>query len=362
MFWLSGPVGRSSTTVPTAVPPSLPSSQTVCTAMTRLVVSSVVGSFCSVDCATSCRQPAAPGVPWRTTMSPCSLRMSNSSPWRAAVTSAADSAGSSTSWSPSRASARPAIEAALRAVSSTNESRSCAMAPSASGTTAATRIARVSASSAAATRLVMRTPFFLSWPRALEPQQYQKERSSSVHTGALVSRGRAVSQPEAVAVHGLDERGVAELAPQRREVHVKHFGRPVPVLVPGPLDDLLPADKAPGIGSEALEDRELLGRQRHLVAPHRHLAGAQVDGERPVPQHLGGAGTTARPLAAPEDGTDPGEQFGEPERLDQGVVGPFVGREHTVRFLAARGHHEDRSVRVGAEPAAHVDAVHVGQP
>ena len=53
MFWFSGPVGRSSTTVPIAVPLSLPSSQTVCTAMTRLLVSSVVGSFCSVDCATS---------------------------------------------------------------------------------------------------------------------------------------------------------------------------------------------------------------------------------------------------------------------------------------------------------------------
>ena len=155
MSWFSGPVGRSSTTVPIAVPLSLPSSHTVCTAMTRLLVSSVFGSFCNVDCATSCRQAGSCGTPWETTTLPRELSRSSSSPWRAAVTSAAVSAGSSVTWSPSRASAMPEIEAAVRAVSWTNESRSCAMAPSASGTTAATRMASVSASSAAATRLVI---------------------------------------------------------------------------------------------------------------------------------------------------------------------------------------------------------------
>src|SRR5215469_12128985 len=105
------------------------------------------------------------------------------------------------------------------------------MAPSPSGTTAAPRMASVSSTSAATIRLVM---------------------------GSLVDRhGGAVGEPEAVAVDGLDERRVADLAAQRRQVHVEHLGRPVPVLVPGPLDDLLPADESAGVGGQALEDREL---------------------------------------------------------------------------------------------------------
>src|SRR3984957_9562911 len=106
------------------------------------------------------------------------------------------------------------------------------MAPSPSGTTAAPRIASVSSTSAATTRLVM---------------------------GSLVGGcGGAVGEPEAVAVHGLDERRVADLAAQRREVHVEHLGRPVPVLVPGPLDDLLPADQPARVGDQALQDPPLL--------------------------------------------------------------------------------------------------------
>ena len=94
---------------------------------------------------------------------------------------------------------------------------------------------------------------------------------------------------------------------------------------------------------------------------HGHLPRPQVDGERPVPEHLGGR-AAARPLAAAEHGADPGEQLGEPERLDQVVVGALVKREHAVGLLAARGHHDDRGVGIRAEPAAHVHAVHVGQP
>src|SRR5215813_11201091 len=110
------------------------------------------------------------------------------------------------------------------------------MAPSPSGTTAAPRIASVSSTSAATTRLVM-----------------------GLLVGGHSRDAGPVGEPEAVAVHGLDERRVADLAAQRREVHVEHLGRPVPVLVPGPLDDLLPADEPARVGGQALKDRELLG-------------------------------------------------------------------------------------------------------
>jgi hypothetical protein len=166
---------------------------------------------------------------------------------------------------------------------------------------------------------------------------------------------RLVREPEAVAVDGLDQGGVAQLAPQRRQVHVEHLGGPVPVLVPGPLDDLLPADQPARVGDQALQDRELLRGQRHVGAGHRYPPGPQVDGERPVPQHL--APGRLLPLPATQHRPDPGQQLGQAERLDQVIVGALVEREHPVGLLAAGRHHDDRGVRVGPEAAADVNAV-----
>ena len=163
-----------------------------------------------------------------------------------------------------------------------------------------------------------------------------------------------------MAVDGLDQRVVAQLAAQRGEVHVENLRRPVPVLVPGPLDDLLPADQPPWVGRQALQDRELLGRERHVGAVHGHLAGPQVDGERAVPQHLAGRATGA--LAAAQHRADPGQQLGQPEWLHQVVVGPLVEGEHPVGLLAPRGNHDDCRLGLLAQPAADVHAIDVGQP
>ncbi len=76
---------------------------------------------------------------------------------------------------------------------------------------------------------------------------------------------------------------------------------PVPVGVPGAFQDLLAAQHPARVGGQALQDVELLGRQRHLVAGHGHLAGPQVHRERPVPQQSrrrDGPGA-ARPGSAP---------------------------------------------------------------
>ena len=57
-----------------------------------------------------------------------------------------------------------------------------------------------------------------------------------------------------------------------------------------------------------------------------------------------------------------GEQLGEPERLDQVVVGAGVQAGDDVELLVAGGEDEDREVGPrGSQPAAYVDAVDVGQ-
>jgi len=130
----------------------------------------------------------------------------------------------------------------------------------------------------------------------------------------------------------------------------------VPVLVPGALEHLLAADHPSGVAGQALQDRELLRGHRDLLPGHADLVRAQVHGERAVLQHLPGGLT-----AATQHRPDPGQQLLQPERLDQVVVGPLVQGQHPVRFLTARGHHDDGRVAGLAEPAADLDAVDVRQ-
>ena len=69
---------------------------------------------------------------------------------------------------------------------------------------------------------------------------------------------------------------------------------------------------------------------------------------------LGGAAAQQRP--------HPGEQFGEPERLGDVVVGAGVEADHGVHLVGAGGQHQHReAVALGAQPSAHLQAVHPGQ-
>ena len=267
--------------MPIGVPLSEPSPQTVSTAMAALL-GQLGGRARSAawPAATSCCQSPFCGEPWETDDLARAGRAAAARRARGRPpASPCDSAGSARCRRAAPRRARRSRRRCARCRGRTRPARARwrrarAAPPPRPGSPA------VSSSSAATTRLVMA----------------RRRRVSGRSRRSRVGRRgrRAVGQPEAVAVDGLDQRGVAELAPQRRQVHVEHLGRPVPVLVPGPLDDLLPADQPAGVGGQALQDRELLGRQRDLGARHRHLPGAQVDGERPVPQHLGRAAAPGR--------------------------------------------------------------------
>ena len=59
---------------------------------------------------------------------------------------------------------------------------------------------------------------------------------------------------------------------------------------------------------------------------------------------------------------DAGEQLAEAERLHDVVVGAELEPDDAVDLVAARRDDDDRHVRRGAEPAAHLEAVDVRQP
>ena len=77
------------------------------------------------------------------------------------------------------------------------------------------------------------------------------------------------------------------------------------------------------------------------------------------PPTRSGAATRSGSSDAPRDGTDAGDQLAQPERLDDVVVGAELEADDSIRFLAARGHDDDRHLRPLAQPAADVEAVHV---
>src|SRR5579862_9859879 len=79
-----------------------------------------------------------------------------------------------------------------------------------------------------------------------------------------------LAEPEPAAVDRLDQPGITEFAAKRRDVHVQHLGRPVPVRVPRRLQDLLPAHNPAGIGRQALENVEFLRRELDLLAADGH--------------------------------------------------------------------------------------------
>lgn len=67
-------------------------------------------------------------------------------------------------------------------------------------------------------------------------------------------------------------------------------------------------------------------------------------------------------VAAPEQGADAGEQFGQAEGLGHVVVGTGVEADHGVHLVRAGGEHQDgAALAVGAQATADLQAVHLGQ-
>jgi hypothetical protein len=67
-------------------------------------------------------------------------------------------------------------------------------------------------------------------------------------------------------------------------------------------------------------------------------------------------------FANAQPGSDPGHQFGEPERLGDVVVGASIQADDDVRFLCTRGQHDDGKIwMLGSYLAAHIETVDVGQ-
>ena len=127
-------------------------------------------------------------------------------------------------------------------------------------------------------------------------EQSQCERGER-HVGDDEPSGHSVIvQPVADAADRHDQRRVAELLAQRRDVHVEGLGRSPPVLVPHLFDDPLAAhDRARALG-EPGEQVELLAAERDLAPVDVDPPGTVVDRRRRNLLHLAiGVGRAGEP-------------------------------------------------------------------
>src|SRR5450756_382678 len=73
--------------------------------------------------------------------------------------------------------------------------------------------------------------------------------------------------------------GLVELATQAAHVHVHDVGESVVLLVPGVIEDAVAREHLPGVPHEQLEEAELLGAERDLLAVAQHTALRRVQAE-----------------------------------------------------------------------------------
>jgi hypothetical protein len=114
------------------------------------------------------------------------------------------------------------------------------------------------------------------------------------------------------------------------------------------------------MGDQEGQQVELAHGQRHRPAGDRDLAGGRVDLD------VTGAKRRRRTMAVAGQGpaqhaADAGDQLAGAERLDHVVVGAQLQADDPVRLVALGGQHDDRGRGLGADLAAHLQAVHARQ-
>ncbi len=150
-------------------------------------------------------------------------------------------------------------------------------------------------------------------------------------------------------------------------MHLKGPSGALPARPPHLADDLFPAEDHAGALGEQGEQVELLAGERNRGAVHGHLAGGEFDGDRTQVQRVVGGALVGRLVGAAGRGTpahrvDAGQQLTGVVRLDDIVVRAEVEAVDAGAHIGARGDHDDGDGAELADPAAHLEAVLVGQP
>ena len=149
---------------------------------------------------------------------------------------------------------------------------------------------------------------------------------------------------------------VVDLSAQPLDVHLDQVRHRVEAVVPDVLGDVGAADDVALAPRQVLEQRVFLRRELNGTPATLDAARPRVDGEILDLEHRG---CERRPSA--EQGANPREQLGKVVRLGQIVVGADVEAfDALIRLPASRQHEDRRRDALGAQPAAHLQAVDAG--
>ena len=150
---------------------------------------------------------------------------------------------------------------------------------------------------------------------------------------------------------------LVDLAPQVADVDIDDVGARVVGEIPGVLEQVQPREDLAGPPHERLEQRELLGRERDLVAAATDLPGRRV--EHQITNAQGGR---ALGLPAPYQRPQARKQLREGERLHQVVVGTGVEPRDAVLDGVAGRQHQDGCPDTGVtQSPARLEAVDARQ-
>ena len=115
------------------------------------------------------------------------------------------------------------------------------------------------------------------------------------------------------------------------------------------------------MGSQAVEQFQLLGRSLHHLALDPQLIAVHVQAQVVELDHaLGALGCSRGGLAAAQHRLDAGHHFLGVKGLDHVIVGAQLQAQHLVKGLALGGEHHHRGIARLADAAAHFQAVHPG--
>src|SRR5918997_6104406 len=164
------------------------------------------------------------------------------------------------------------------------------------------------------------------------------------------------------APRGVDELGVAgvalDLLAEVADVDV-HRALVAELVAPHPPQERAAREHPAGARGEGHQELELGVGEVHLVAPHGHPAAGEVDPQAVVVELVGALARRNRDPA--HDRPYPRDEFPHGERLGDVVVGPQLQPHDPVYLVVLGRQHDDGYVALGADPAADLRAVELGE-
>src|SRR5580704_5758590 len=187
-------------------------------------------------------------------------------------------------------------------------------------------------------------------PASIDPGASGAGASGGGGSGVAPLRGELIS----LTTHRLDQ-AEAEFRAKAADADVDHVGTGIEVVSPHRGEQLPFGYRLPRVFHQLTEQQELQAGERYRAVPDAGFQPAEIKHELSCPEDL-----VHRVAVVAEPDPDPGQQFGQGERLGQVVLGSQFQAIHLSGDVSQAGEHEDGLVGpLAPEPGEDLPPVHV---